>query len=776
MAQRPKPARNLAKTYPQGLPTREQIMEYIQDSREPADKRAIAKAFGIRGNEKIALKKLLRDMADEGLIEAGESRSFHKMGGVPKVTVLRVIEADGKNIAGVPDRWEADGIPPPKIRIFEQQGRGALAIGDKVLARTEEAGSGYRAFVMKKLQRTEEQVLGVLEKDRNDRFWLKPVEKSVRRDWAVSDPGEAQPGQLVMAEVQGRAGQVKARVTEVLGEPLAPKSFSLIAIHKYGIPCHMPAEAEAQAKAVCDLPLTPDGREDLRNLPIVAIDPRDARDFDDAIWAAPDDDPKNEGGFKAIIAIADVSYYVRPGSALDKEARKRGNSVYFPDQVVPMLPHALSSDKCSLKAGEDRAALACHIQIGKNGEIKSWRFARALLNLAANIPYEDAQAAIDGALEHEMTGAALRPLWEAWGALSKGRHARAPLELDLPERQIQLDDQGKIIAVKLRERLDAHRVVEDFMIAANVAAAKALESKKASLVYRVHEAPAREKLVGLQEYLKTLDIKFTLGQLVIPAMFNRLIAQVDDEYILPQVMEQILRTQTQAYYTPDNAGHFGLALGSYAHFTSPIRRYADLIVHRALVSSFHLEIKLGQLGSALSDLPHKSGMPQWDIENLEKISEAISDTERRAMKAERDTTDRYVAAYLSGFVGQIVKTRITGVQNFGFFATVEGLGGDGLVPVSHLGDDYYRYDESAKALVGEHSGKRYETGQRIELRLAEADPVSGSLRFELVAEDGDTSGGFTSKRQSAKERIIKKSMGARGRPANIRHKGKPRRK
>lgn len=748
-----------------GLPTRKQILDFIERSDQPAGKRELARAFGLKGADKIALKALLKDMADEGLIDSAPGRAFHKMGGLPKVSVLRIVEIDGNQAIAVPERWEAEAVPVPKLRVIEQGRRGALGIGDRILARTEERGNGWVAHPMKKLAKISEQIMGVVEKTENGRFWLRSIDKRERRDTAIVDIGNAVEGQLVLAEKSGRPPRIGAKVIEVLGDPFAPKSFSLIAVSKFGIPNVFTPETEEEAAAVSALTLSVDAREDLRDLPIVAIDPRDARDFDDAIWAAPDDDPGNDGGFRAIVAIADVSFYVRPGSKLDREARKRGNSVYFPDRVVPMLPHELSSDKCSLRANEDRAVLACHMVIDKGGQLKSWRFTRAIARIAANIPYEDAQAAIDGRIVHPMTETALRPVWACWRLLEKARAGRAPLELELPERQVVLDDQGRIAEIRTRERLDAHRVVEDFMISANVAAAKALESKKSPLLYRVHEPPKREKLVALKEYLKSHDLEFTLGQIVQPAMFNRIIERVDDEFVMPQIMEQILRTQTQAYYTPANAGHFGLALGSYAHFTSPIRRYADLVVHRALVSAFALE----QPAPHIEGVPARSGLSAAEMDGLDRTAEAISQTERRAMEAERETIDRYVAAYLANYVGELVDTRITGVQNFGFFATVEGLGGDGLVPVSTLGPDYFVYDEANHRLVGQDSGDVYHHGQRLKLRLAEANPISGALRFELpdAPSPRETPRGSRDKRG----RPLKPS---RGRPANIRHQGRKR--
>ena len=751
---------------PAGLPSRKQILDFIATSDQPAGKREIARAFGLSGQAKIELKALLKDMADEGLIDSAPGRAFHKSGGVPKVTVLRIVDADDSgNVFAVPEQWHADG-PPPRLRVIERGRRGALGVGDRILARTEERGQGYAAHPMKKLMRTAEVVLGVVRKE-GERFWLSPVEKKERRELSISDLKDAEPGDLVLCEVSGRPPRMTARVDAVLGDPFAPRSFSLIAIHKHGLRHEFRQEAIDEAHRVSQLPLGE--REDLTHLAIVAIDPADARDHDDAIWAEPD----GEGGWNAIVAIADVSFYVRPGSALDKEARSRGNSVYFPDRVVPMLPEELSADICSLKAGKARAAMACHLKIAKDGTLESWKFTRAKICVAANIAYEDAQAAMDlasevrievssptcsmpqieGPVPNALVETALTPLWACWRALLKARDKREPLELDLPERQVVLDEKGRITSVAPRERLDAHRLVEDFMIAANVAAARALEAKNAPVMYRVHEPPSREKLVSLKDYLDTFDIPFTLGQVVRPATFNRIIGQVGDAEYRPEIMEQLLRTQMQARYAPERLGHFGLSLATYAHFTSPIRRYADLLVHRALVSAY----KLGE-----------GGLPPEDAARFEEIGEQISRLERRAMEAERETLDRYVAAFLADQVGQLVDCRITGVQPFGFFATVEELGGDGLVLASTLGQEYFRYDEKSQQLVGEQSGETYRQGQKLKLRIVEANPVSGGLRFELP--EGSYGGGG----QAPGRRDKVRGGQRRGRPGNIRHQGRKR--
>ncbi|WP_159982165.1 MULTISPECIES: ribonuclease R [unclassified Novosphingobium] len=749
-----------------GLPTRKQILDFIQNAPETVGKREISRHFGLQGAEKIQLKALLKDMAEEGLID-GKRTAFHKMGGLPKVTVLRVIDIEEGEAIAVPDTWQPDdATPPPRIRLIEKGPRGqrppaALRKGDRVLARTEESETGWRAYPMKKLELRADQVLGVVEVDTAGKAWLAPVDKRIRNSSLISDLGGAKPGELVLGEPIGKSMRPSIKVVQVLGEPLAPKAFSLIAIHKHGIPNHFGQETLDEAQLAAKLPLSHDSREDLRHLPIVAIDPSDARDHDDAIWAKPD----GQGGFDALVAIADVSFYVRPGGEIDREARKRGNSVYFPDRVVPMLPEVLSADVCSLRSGEDRAAMACHMKIDAEGRVIEWRFTRALVRIHEVIAYEEAQARMD----EERAEDHLKHLWACWAALATARKNRDPLELELPERRVQLDDKGRITEIAIRERLDAHRVVEDFMIAANVAAAKALESKVAPVVYRIHETPSREKLMALKDYLATFEKKLSLGQVITPGLFNRMLKDITGEAEKALIMEAVLRSQTQAYYGPSNAGHFGLALGSYAHFTSPIRRYADLLVHRSLVDAYGLEQPKPD-----GNIPATSGLAERDRADLGRISDAISKAERRAMEAERETIDRYVAAWLSSRVGEVFDCRITGVQKFGFFATILSLGGDGLVPVSTLGDERFGYDEKAQVLVGERTRTTYAIGQIVRLRLAEANPLTGALKFELEEAEGSIEPRGRPQQQAFQKRGSH-LVGKRGRPANIRHKGKNKR-
>ncbi|EMD83736.1 ribonuclease R [Pacificimonas flava] len=716
------------------LPSRAEILEFVRESSGPVGKREIAKAFGIRGDQRRELREFLNTLAEEGVLEIGRGKSVHEGGGLPKVTVLQVTHVDDGRPFAVPVQWDHPE-PPPRVLVREKKGGRALGEGDRILARIEDTGRGYRGHLMKRIGRASEEVLGILRADERGHF-LQPVDKRMRKTFAVDEIGDARPGDLVLAQAEGR----RARVTQRLGDPFEPRSISLIAIHAKGLPHIFSDGVLAAAEKAAEQPLG-EKREDLRHLPFVTIDPEDARDHDDALWAEAD----GNGGWNAVVAIADVSFYVRTGSPIDKEARKRGNSAYFPDRVVPMLPEVLSAGACSLVEQQDRAALVCHLNIAQDGTLSNWRFARALIRCKANIAYEEA-ADYEG----------LEPLWEAWRALFAARQRREPLELDIPERRVELDARGKVVSIGIRERLDAHRLVEDYMIAANVAAAKALEKKRSPVVYRAHETPGREKIDSLRDYLKTLGVPFAKGQVIQPSLFNRMLDALTDPILREQVSTEVLRTQTQAYYTPDNMGHFGLSLASYAHFTSPIRRYSDLLVHRALVRAYDLG---------------PGGLTDAEEAELPQITEHISQTERRAMEAERDTTDRYVAAYLSERAGETVTARITGVTKHGIFATVDGVGGDGLLPMRALGQDYFRFDEVSRTIEGERSGTVYSIGQRLDLRIAEANPITGGLVFELP--DGASASSLPTRGKPSGKRVGKgrKTPGTRP-PKPIRKRGR----
>ena len=708
------------------FPTREDLLAYLNEH-PSATKRDLARHFDLKGGARIALKRMLRDLMDDGEVKRDHGRKLTRSGDLPEVTVVEIVgqDADGELICR-PTQIE-DGDEAPHIVLAPGADKhvegAALGVGDRFLARLKRADRGYEARIIKRLGASAHKALGVFRKLGRGGGRVEPVDRKTRHEFMVAegDANGAEDGELVVVEpLAGRAlGQPKARVRERIGRMSESKTVSLIAIHAHGIPDHFPQNVIDEAAHMKAAKLE-DGRVDLRKIPLVTIDPPDARDHDDAVWAAPDNDPANKGGFQAIVAIADVSFYVRPNSALDREALKRGNSVYFPDRVVPMLPEHLSADLCSLKEKVDRAIIACHLTIDAQGRVKKHRFERALMRSAARLSYSEVQDALDGN-PNDKTGPLLepilKPLETCYRALVKARDKRSPIDLDLPEHKIELDDKGRVKNIALRERYDAHRLIEEFMIQANVAAAEALEAKKTPLVFRIHAPPSEEKLHALSDFLDTLSINLPKGQTVTTAMLNRILAAGANTPNADLINVIMLRSQSQAEYNPENIGHFGLALRRYAHFTSPIRRYADLIVHRALVRAF----KLGQ-----------GGLTDAEIDRLDRNAQDISAHERRAMAAERDSTDRYIAAYMSDRVGAEFAGKISGVTRFGLFVRLAETGADGLVPVRSLGREFFNHDERAHALVGEATGITYRLGDRVRVRLEEATPITGGLRFELV--------------------------------------------
>ncbi|MEO5620275.1 MAG: ribonuclease R, partial [Cypionkella sp.] len=615
-----------------------------------------------------------------------------------------------------------DTDEPPRILIVPQKGDVALAGGMKILARLAPVGGEdhqYEARLIRALGSNPLRVLGIFRAG-SEGGRILPIDKGSDKEWRVArgQEGEAVDGELVEAEQVGpkRLGLPQARIVARLGDPSGARAVSLIAIHQHGIPDHFPDAVIAEAEAA--KPVALGKREDLRGLPLVTIDPVDARDRDDAVYAMAD--PDNAGGFVIWVAIADVAHYVRPNSALDREARKRGNSSYFPDRVVPMLPDVLSGDLCSLHEHVDRACMAVEMRIDAQGNKIGHRFTRGLMRSQASLNYAQVQAAIDGAPDAQtapLVEEVLKPLYAAYAALKQARAARQPLDLELPERKIILDEAGKVTSVSFYERFDAHKLIEECMILANVAAAEELVRLKRPLLFRVHEEPSQEKLESLREVAEASGFTLAKGQVLKTMHLNRLLAQAQGTEFDELMNISTLRSMTQAYYNADNFGHFGLALRNYAHFTSPIRRYSDLIVHRALIS-----------GHGWGD----DGLSPWDIENLSETAKLISDTERRSMIAERDTTDRYLAAFLSERVGNEFTGRVSGVQRFGLFVKLDETGADGLVPIRSIGREYFNYDQDSQTLTGSDSGIVLGIGLRVTVRLAEASPLTGGLMLDLV--------------------------------------------
>ena len=723
------------------IPTRDAILAFIARERgagrgDKIGKREIARAFGLTGTDKIELKRILRTLEDEGRVER-RRKSLVVPGVLPPVVLADVVQLDedGELIA-TPAEWdEAQFGPLPRILLHRvrrpKAGDLAPGIGDRVLARTEllpepdKGGPHYSGRVIKLLSRAKARVLGIFRIGARGAY-IQPIDKKqVGREYTVAqaDRGAAEDGDLVAVEPLGgsRFGATQARVREVVGALASEKAVSLIALHAHSIPDNFRADTLAEAASARPTSLQAEGftREDWRKVPLVTIDPPDAKDHDDAVFAERDADPANAGGFVVSVAIADVSFYVRPGSALDREAVVRGNSVYFPDRVVPMLPEEISNDLCSLVPDKDRPALAVRLVIGADGRKKRHSFHRIMMRSAAKLSYVQAQTAFDGMPDEAVAPlheAVLAPLLAAYHCVRQAREQRAPLDLDLPERKILLKSDGTVDRVVIPPRLEAHRLIEEFMILANVAAAETLEDKRQSLIYRAHDEPSAEKLTALSEFLATIGVRLAKGQTVRAATFNTILARVKDTEHENLVNEVVLRSQAQAEYSAENYGHFGLNLRRYAHFTSPIRRYADLIVHRALVRALGLG---------------PGGLPDIAISDLAQVAARISAAERRAMAAERETNDRLIAAYLADRIGATFAGRVAGVTRAGLFVKLTETGADGFVPMSTLGDERFHFEEAATAIVGTRSGQGWRLGDIVEVKLVEAAPLAGALRFQI---------------------------------------------
>jgi ribonuclease R len=721
------------------LPNREEVVAFITHAQGKVGKREIAQRFGIKGNDRIWLKQILKDLEIDGIVDR-RGKTVHKAGQLPPVVLADITkrDRDGELIA-VPTEWDEEehGSIPTIIIVSPRKPRPGMpvaGVGDRALLRVDPLKPGdihrYSGRVTKIIAKKQAQVLGLYRAMPEGGGRLVPVDKKARDQELhirPGDEGEAQDGDLVSVSVvkHGRFGLPTAKVKERLGTIKSEKAVSLIAIYAHNIPNEFQKAVLDEAEKA--QPVSVDGREDWRHLPLVTIDPPDAKDHDDAVHAVADEDQNNAGGYILTVAIADVAAYIRPGSAMDREAQERGNSVYFPDRVVPMLPERISNDLCSLRSREDRPALAVRMVIGPDGRKIRHSFHRIMMRSAEKLSYGQAQAAIDGRPD-DVTGpildSILKPLWAGYELVRRARDIREPLFLDLPERKIMLNPDGTVDRVFVPERLEAHKLIEEFMILANVAAAESLEKAESDLIYRVHDEPSLEKMRALSEVLASIGLKLPTQGALKPELFNRILRSVEDTEHQLFINEVVLRSQSQAEYSAENYGHFGLNLRRYAHFTSPIRRYADLIVHRALITA----LKLGKDG-----LP-----PDTTRAELIEISAKISAAERRAMAAERETIDRLIAHFLADRIGATFDGQISGVTKAGLFVKLKETGADGFVPAATIGDDYYRYDERTHSMRGDDTGETYRLGDKVEVKLVEAAPIAGALRFEIL-----TKGRFT---------------------------------
>ena len=710
------------------LPTKAEILNWIADHPTLTAKRDIAKAFGIKGAARIDLKRILKELEEEGHLEK-RKKTYRDPDRLPPVSIVQVgpPNAEGEMTAR-PLEWTGEG-PEPRILMIARATDPALGEGDRILARlTEVRGQAYHyeGRLIRRIGTNPAKVLGVFRKT-SEGGRILPIDKGDGKEWQVPEgaTGGARDGELVEAEQAGpkaRMGLPRARVINRLGDPSAPKAVSLIAIHQHGIPDDFPDEVIVEADSMKPAGLS--GREDMRDMPLITIDPWDARDHDDACWAHADDDPANPDGHVIWVAIADVAHYVHPGSPLDIEARRRGNSSYFPDRVVPMLPDRLSGDLCSLHEGVPRACIAVRMQVDATGQKIGHRFVRGLMRSVASLNYREVQEARDGTPNEKcapLMDLIITPLYAAYEALVKARDRRQPLDLDLPERKVILSDEGKVTSINFADRLDAHRLIEEFMVLANVAAAETLIARRSPLLFRVHEEPSPEKLESLRDTAQAAGLVLAKGQVLKTAHLNALLAQAEGTDHDELINISTLRAMTQAYYSPTNFGHFGLALQAYAHFTSPIRRYSDLVVHRALISAH----KWGD-----------DGLSHQEIDRLEATAQHISETERRSMMAERDTTDRYLAAFLSDRLGAEFTGRISGIAKFGAFVKLDETDADGLIPIRSLGREYFHFDRDKGTLMGSETGMIIGLGQRVRVKLTEAAPVTGGIALELISIEG----------------------------------------
>ncbi len=713
---------------PAPSPGKQDIIRFIEENPNASGKREIARAFHLNAAQKLDLKKVLRDLVLDGTIQRGSGRKYTQPGILPNVCVVEVTgtDRDGDVIAR-PVSWDSDDPPPIVYMAPERRGQPAPGSGDRSLARVERAKrtkSGkpdiYNGKTIRRLTATPARIIGLLVDD-DTHLRLRPTDRRAKSEFLIDkhNAGDAGPGDLVRAEILSgnRLGLRFAKVVERLDNMNAPGAASLISIHEHDLPTEFSAEALEQASSAGPAPL--EGRVDLRSVPFVTIDGDDARDFDDAVFAEPDTAENNKDGWHVIVAIADVAWYVGADSALDRDAYRRGNSVYFPDRVVPMLPEALSNGWCSLVPHEERPCLAAHMWIDEKGHLKRHRFERAIMCSHARLTYHQAQAAFDGHLDdstQELEPSIIENLFKAFAVLEAARKKRGALELDLPERQVVINNKGVVEDIFIRERLASHRLIEEFMITANVAAAETLEKHNQPCLYRVHDQPGMEKIEALRDFLDSMDIPFARGGVIRAESFNTILSKVADTPQSDLVNTVILRSQSQAAYHPENIGHFGLNLRRYSHFTSPIRRYADLMVHRALITG----CKLGDDGL------------KPDHRDFEDIGSHLSVTERRAATAERDAIDRFTASFVSTLVGQTFTAHVSGVTRFGLFVDLERSGANGLVPMRALPDDYYHHDENAHCLRGDRNGLEFSLGQTLQVILREADPLTGGIILSLA--------------------------------------------
>ncbi len=719
--------------------TADLILSYLGKKSGLVSRRDMADHFNIRAEARVALKELLKTMVAEGvLLKKGKSYQSARQDFFFEAQVSGLTE-EGEALL-TPLKWPFEAN---QSQMILKGDRKAPAFGEKILVKCQDLTQNpLLVTFIKSLEITREILTGIFQQVGAAGTLLSTNRKDNR---AVFIPPEgtlnAHEGDFVELEVlkTDRKKRLEARVLKNYGPYAEAISPSFIAIRSHGLLETFSEKADLEALSATIPSL--DNRVDLRHLPLVTIDDEDARDFDDAIYALEDEDASNPQGWIIWVAIADVSHYVTPGSALDDEALERGNSVYFPDQVLPMLPENLSNNVCSLKPQEDRACVAVKMRIDRRGHLLDYNFMRGLMRSYNRLTYQGVQQALEG--QHTSYDAftvekILHPLYKAYGILRQARNARGALDIERSEERIYLDKKGHITKIAPRPHYDSHEIVEEMMILANVATAIYLTDHQRLGIFRVHDQPDGDKVYALSEFLKTLGLSLAKGQAIRPKVFNKLLSEAKKTPYHFAVQELILRTQAQAQYSPHNLGHYGLGLPRYMHFTSPIRRYADLIVHRALIDLIE---------------GHKKKSFHYTLKDLEEISEHISLRERVASKAERETTERFISAYLSHKIGEVFPCRIVGVTEFGLFLELLNNGAQGIAPFHLLPSDRYEYDRKHHRLIGRrHKGYIFSLGDTLEARLEHTEPISGSIVLSIP---GEKKGEPSSPKKSIKLKVYK---------------------
>ncbi|MBW3530403.1 ribonuclease R [Shewanella sp. NKUCC06_TVS] len=716
--------------YENPIPSREYILDYLRSQKSPITRDSIAAALNIQEEEQLeALRRRLRAMERDGELVFTRGQSYglpEKMDLIPG-TVLGHREGFG---FFKPDEGGDDLFISNRDMLMYFH-------GDKVLA--QKAGTDRRgrreARLVRLIQPRSAAIVGRYHVDSGMAFVIAD-DKRITQEILVAneDRNGARQGDVVVVELTRRPGRfVKAagKVTEVLGKQMAPGMEIEIALRNYDLPHTWSPVIEKKLRRIPDEVTDADkvGRVDLRHLPLVTIDGEDARDFDDAVYA----EKKAGGGWRLWVAIADVSYYVRTDSALDTEARARGNSVYFPSQVIPMLPEKISNGLCSLNPHVDRLCMVAEMTVSAKGKLSGYKFYPAVMYSHARFTYTQVAAMLEGgpiAPEHEALFPHLQCLQSLYLALDEQRAERGAIAFETMETQFIFNEQRKIDKIVPRGRNQAHKIIEECMILANVSAAKFVKKHKGDVLYRVHEAPSEQKLANFKEFLAERGLTMPGGLEPTPSDYQNVMLQIADRPDAELIQVMLLRSMRQAIYTPDNEGHFGLALEEYAHFTSPIRRYPDLVLHRVIR---YLLAK--ERGEATEKWTQDGGY-HYQLDELDQLGEECSTTERRADEATRDVSDWLKCEFMQDHVGDTFEAVIASVTSFGLFVRLNELFIDGLVHISSLGSDYYQFDPMRQRLIGEHTGQVYQVGDPVTVKVAAVNLDDRQIDLVMLGDDG----------------------------------------